>query len=99
MQKDEYRAENYKLIKPILDKLHNEFINQSLGKSQINWSDFLVFYTEYKKKTQNKKSLTEKEFKELEVEFESLKKSLRNDIGNLYHLTAEERKIKYTDEK
>ncbi|NCQ82225.1 hypothetical protein GW750_05505 [bacterium] len=86
-------------IKPILDALHNDFIKQSLEKTSIDVSDFFVFYTDYKKKLINKKSLTDKELESLQKEFDQRKKELRQAIGNVYIYTAEERKNIYTDEK
>ncbi len=96
---DTKREENYKKIKPILDKLHNDFIEQSLSKSTISWSDFFVFYTKYKKKLQTKTSIDKKELENIEKEFENLKKDMRKQVWNLYVGTANERKIRYTDEK
>lgn len=96
---DTTRDQGYMQIKPILDALHNDFIKQSLEKTSIDVSDFFVFYTDYKKKLINKKSLTDKELESLQKEFDQRKKELRQAIGNVYIYTAEERKNIYTDEK
>lgn len=97
LYKDNQRDQNYKAIKPILDELHNLFITESLEKSQIDRSNFFTYYIEYKKAIQNRKSLTEKDKKELETEFESLKKWLRKDLWNFYNQTANEWKLKFKD--
>lgn len=69
--RDEQRDKDYDIIKPLFDKLHDEFIQASLGLSTIDWSNFQVFYTEFRKKMKDKSSLSDKDIKSLNSELET----------------------------
>ena len=101
-QRDKQREKDYQEIKPLLDKLHNQFITESLQSLETqDRSDFVLFYQTYQKKKKNKADLSEKELKSLDEEFESRTKTLRNGIGMSFSNTAELRKSNpdYVNEK
>ena len=76
-----------------MDKLHNQFITESLQSLETqDRSDFVLFYQTYQKKKKNKSDLSEKELKILDEEFESRTKVLRTAIGMSFSNTAELRK-------
>ena len=101
-QRDKQREKDYQEIKPLLDKLHNQFITESLQSLETqDRSDFVLFYQTCQKKKKNKADLSEKELKSLDEEFESRTKTLRNGIGMSFSNTAELRKSNpdYVNEK
>ena len=101
-QRDKQREKDYQEIKPLLDKLHNQLITESLQSLETqDRSDFVLFYQTYQKKKKNKADLSEKELKSLDEEFESRTKTLRNGIGMSFSNTAELRKSNpdYVNEK
>lgn len=87
--RDEQRDKDYDIIKPLFDKLHDEFIQASLGLSTIDWSNFQVFYTEFRKKMKDKSSLSDKDIKSLNSELETRMWTLRKEVCKLYNVTAE----------
>jgi len=92
-QRDEQREKDYQAIKPLLDKLHNQFITESLQSLETqDRSDFVLFYQTYQKKKKNKANLSEKELKSLDEEFKSRTKDLRTAIGSSFSATADLRK-------
>ncbi len=99
LKRDEQRAKDYTKIKPIFDKLHDDFIQESLSDAKIDWQDFYDFYVLYKSKIRNKSSLSSKDLKQIEDEFVSRQKRLRKDIVELYKKTADEWKSKYVNKK
>ena len=101
-QRDKQREKDYQEIKSLLDKLHNQFITESLQSLETqDRSDFVLFYQTYQKKKKNKADLSEKELKSLDEEFKSRTKTLRNGIGMSFSNTAELRKSNpdYVNEK
>jgi len=101
-QRDKQREKDYQEIKPLLDKLHNQFITESLQSLETqDRSDSVLFYQTYQKKKKNKADLSEKDLKTLDEEFESRTKALRNAIGASFSVTAELRKSNpdYVNEK
>lgn len=75
--KDQKIEDAYQTLKPVLDLLHEEFINESLESDvvkEINFSDYL-------KKYRNKKELKEKDF-------EAVEKPLRDSFAKAYAETA-----------
>lgn len=92
--RDKQRDSDYNEIKKLFDKLHDEFITQSLQKSSIDREDFVIFYAEYKKKNKNNQELTATESKKLWDELQSRLAKLRKQITNLYEITAHEWKQK-----
>lgn len=101
-QRDKQREKDYQEIKPLLDKLHNQFITESLQSLETqDRSDFVLFYQTCQKKKKNKSDLSEKELKILDEEFESRTKVLRSAIGMSFSNIAELRKSNpdYVNEK
>jgi len=101
-QRDKQREKDYQEIKPLLDKLHNQFITESLQSLETqDRSDSVLFYQTYQKKKKNKADLSEKDLKTLDEEFESRTKALRNAIGASFSVTAALRKSNpdYVNEK
>lgn len=95
IDRDIERDEDYETMKEVFDDLHHKFITESLEQSKIeDREDFAVWYTEYKKKMRDRKSLTEKERKDLLKELDSRLSSLRKKICELYATTAIHRKEK-----
>ena len=99
LERDEQRNKDYIKIKPLFDKLHDEFIQESLSDVKIDWSDFYDFYVAYKSKMRNKSALSAKDLKQIWDEFESRQKKLRKDIVELYKKTADEWKSRYINDK
>ena len=101
-QRDKQREKDYQEIKPLLDKLHNQFITESLQSLETqDRSDSVLFYQTYQKKKKNKADLSEKDLKTLDEEFESRTKALRTAIGMSFSNTADLRKSnsEYVNEK
>jgi CRISPR-associated protein Cpf1 len=99
LQHDKQRDQDYETIKPLFDKLHNQFITESLSSDKaIDRSDFSLFYQAYKPKIKKDSSLSEKEKADLKAEFTSRLAVLRKEITNLYTITAEKRKQSYLDD-
>ncbi|MDR2189937.1 MAG: hypothetical protein LBP53_01815 [Candidatus Peribacteria bacterium] len=98
LQHDEQRKKDYQTIKPLFDTLHETFIQQSLEKSQIDWSVFFTFYTTYLA-TLKHPTLSEKEKTDLKAEFSSYLAKLRKEIVALYTTTAEQWKANFVDTK
>ncbi len=73
-EKDETIKKAYDKIKPFLDKLHFEFINESLKNSNID------FFEAYEKFLEIEKSQDKKEKIKLTKEFDKIKNSLRKQI-------------------
>jgi CRISPR-associated protein Cpf1 len=95
LQRDEQRENDYKTIKPLFDALHEKFIKQSLEKSQIDWSDFFIFYQAYKPKIRKDSAFSEKEKTDVKTEFSSRLASLRKEVVALYGNTASQRQAHY----
>lgn len=92
-EKDKQREKDYQAIKPLLDKLHHEFITESLESIWVvDWSDFVLFYQQYQSKKKRKAELSEKELKQINEEFSHRTKELRNQIWASYSQIAEKRK-------
>ncbi len=89
--RDQKREEDYQAIKPLLDKLHNDFITQSLQSlSWVDFPDFVSFYLDYQK--QKKSDLDAKALKTLDENFKSRTATLRKAIAASFAQTAELRK-------
>lgn len=88
LQRDAQREKEYQIIKPLFDALHDKFIMQSLEKSQIDRSDFFVFYEAYTSKIRKNSNISEKEKIQLKAEFASILASLRKKVVALYGETA-----------
>jgi hypothetical protein len=95
---DEKRAEKYKEMKVVLDKLHNEFICDSM--QLVHFDEQII--EELKKvygllKLKNKKRReNEAEIKILESRFENAKSKLRLSVTQSYVICAEKWKEKYS---
>ena len=100
--RDEERFNDYNIIKPLFDELHDRFIRDSLSEVQIEkwWVEFL-FYKAYKNKVKdlNKKikdkGISKKEKEKLYREKDKLEKDLwkhltdlRKKVCKLYTTTA-----------
>ena len=72
--KDEARAENYVEIKKIFDKLHRQFISQSLSSVEIDFEDFLKFYTDFVNIRLNRKTRAK--------EWESIQKEMDKKLAD-----------------
>ncbi len=89
--RDQKREEDYQAIKPLLDKLHNDFITQSLQSlSWVDFPGFVSFYLDYQKK--KKSDLDAKALKTLDENFKSRTATLRKAIAASFAQTAELRK-------
>ncbi|NJL96677.1 hypothetical protein HC864_02565 [Candidatus Gracilibacteria bacterium] len=79
--KDQEIEDAYNLIKPELDKIHEEFINEALTLNEDSDIDFESYFNEYKKSDN-------RDLKEFE-------KNLRSQIDSLFIKTSEIWKTKY----
>ena len=78
IKKDEEIKKAYEALKPELDKIHNEIINESLNSEKAKEISFSEYFEEYKK-GKNKK-------------LESFEKDLREKIGELFKETVKKYK-------
>ena len=72
-------------MKKLLDELNNTYIQEKLLNAQFDFSWFLSYYEDYKKKMNDKTNLTEKEKKSLEAWWEDLLKKMRIEVWKLYN--------------
>ncbi len=80
--KDKAIFEAYLTLKPILDKIHEEFINNSLTSEEAKKIDFTIYLEKYRNKT--KKKDEEKNSNSNDDNLKLIERKLRKSIGKTY---------------
>ena len=105
--KDQDIEDAYQVLKPVFDKLHEDFITKSLESDkakELDISEYLKQYRtrqELKKKKSNEKEQVKKERIQKEIDkitklIEEIEKNLRKEFDYVYEETGDEYKLHLT---
>lgn len=92
-EEDKIKQEKYTKIKPYFDRLHREFVKESLQNSSLRFDNYLIALKETK---ENKKE-TDKKTKDTRIKaLQDQEKTLREEIADLFDQKAIEYSDKYS---
>ncbi|MFA5211060.1 MAG: type V CRISPR-associated protein Cas12a/Cpf1 [Patescibacteria group bacterium] len=85
--KDQEIEDSYQILKPVFDKIHEEFITKSLESDEAKKIDFSEYYKLYK---QQKEEKDKDEKKKLDKLIQDEEKKLREKFGEFYKIAGDE---------
>lgn len=90
---DQKIEDAYQVLKPVFDKLHEDFITKSLENSKARQIDFSGYFTLKRDLIGINKKVQEAAFKNKEKEIENEEKKLRESFGEIYKAEGDVFKI------
>lgn len=91
-EEDKIKQEKYTKIKPYFDRLHREFVKESLQNSSLQFDNYLIALKEMKES----KKETDKKIKDARIKaLQDQEKKLRKEIADLFDQKAKEYSDKY----
>jgi CRISPR-associated protein Cpf1 len=85
--KDQDIEDAYQILKPVFDKIHENFIIKSLENEEAKKIDFYNYYQLKSELLKIDKKSKEKEYTNKKKEIENEEKTLRNKVVELYKVT------------